>query len=63
MKLSKIMHIISVIVGFVGAVSFLGAVFGGADTLYLGIQSWMRLFVLQFWFFLQFGDKLEQSII
>ena len=33
------MHIISVIVGFVGAVSFLGAVFGGADNVVFGITK------------------------
>ncbi|EKE06308.1 MAG: hypothetical protein ACD_19C00017G0008 [uncultured bacterium] len=39
MKLSKLMHIASVVVGFVGAVTFLGAVFGGADNIVFGITK------------------------
>lgn len=39
MKISKIMHVISVIVGFAGAISFLGAIFGGADNSVFGITK------------------------
>jgi len=39
MKLSKIMHITSVMVGFSGAVIFLGAVLGGADNIVFGITK------------------------
>ena len=39
MKLSKIMHIASVIVGGVAVVTFLGAVFGGNDNNVFGITK------------------------
>lgn len=39
MKISKLMHIISVIVGFTGVTTFLGAVFGGGDNLVFGITK------------------------
>lgn len=39
MKLSKIMHITSVIVGAVAVVIFLGAVFGGSDNNVFGITK------------------------
>lgn len=39
MKISKIMHVISVVVGFIGVVTFLGAVFGGTDNLVFGITK------------------------
>ncbi len=39
MKLSKLMHVISVIVGFAGVITFLGALLGGADNLVLGITK------------------------
>lgn len=39
MKFSKVMHIISVIVGFVGAIVFVGAVLGGDDNLVFGITK------------------------
>ena len=39
MKLSKFMHVTSIVVGFTGAVSFLGAVFGGADGVVFGITK------------------------
>lgn len=39
MKLSKIMHVVSVVVGFIGVFTFLGAIFGGADNLVFGITK------------------------
>ena len=39
MKLSKLMHIASVIVGLAGVVTFAGAILGGADNLVFGITK------------------------
>ena len=39
MKLSKLMHGVSVVVGFAGVVSFLAAIFGGADNLAFGVTK------------------------
>ena len=39
MKLSKAMHVGSVIVGFIGVIAFLGAVLGGADDLVFGVTK------------------------
>ncbi len=39
MKLSQLFHVISVIVGFVGVVSFLAAIMGGADNLVFGVSK------------------------
>ena len=39
MKLSKLMHVASVIVGFVGVIAFLGALIGGGDNLVFGITK------------------------
>ena len=39
MKISKIMHVVSVTVGLIGVVSFLGAVFGGADNSVLDVTK------------------------
>jgi uncharacterized protein YacL len=39
MKLSKLMHVVSVIVGLIGVISFLAAVLGGADNRVLGITK------------------------
>ncbi len=39
MKLSKFMHVASVIVGFAGVISFAAAVFGGADNLVFGVTK------------------------
>lgn len=39
MKPSKLMHIGSVIVGFVGVIAFAGAVIGGGDNLVFGITK------------------------
>lgn len=39
MKLSKVMHVGSVVVGLIGVVSFLAAVFGGADNSVLGVTK------------------------
>lgn len=39
MKLSKLLHVASVIVGFVGVVMFAGTVLGGADNLVFGITK------------------------
>ncbi len=39
MKLSKLMHVASVVVGFGGVVSFLTAILGGADNLVFGVTK------------------------
>ena len=39
MKLSKILHIISVVLGLIGVVLFIGAVLGGSDNLVYGITK------------------------
>ncbi|EKE10878.1 MAG: hypothetical protein ACD_15C00189G0005 [uncultured bacterium] len=39
MKLSKSMHIISILVGFTGVITFAAAVLGGADNLVFGITK------------------------
>ena len=39
MKLSKLMHVASVIVGVAGVVTFAGAVLGGADNLVFGVTK------------------------
>ncbi len=39
MKLSKFMHVTSVMVGFIGVIAFLGAVIGGGDNLVFGITK------------------------
>lgn len=39
MKLSKLMHVVSVIVGLVGVVTFASAVLGGSDNLVFGITK------------------------
>ncbi|OGC88123.1 hypothetical protein A2419_01480 [Candidatus Adlerbacteria bacterium RIFOXYC1_FULL_48_26] len=39
MKLSKVMHVGSVVAGLIGVVSFLVAVFGGADNSVFGVTK------------------------
>ena len=39
MKFSKLMHVASVIVGFVGVITFAAAVLGGADNLVFGVTK------------------------
>lgn len=39
MKLSKLMHVVSVIVGLIGVITFLGAVLGGADNFVFGVTK------------------------
>lgn len=39
MKLSKAMHIISVVVGLTGVTTFVGAILGGSDNLVFGITK------------------------
>ena len=39
MKLSKIMHVGSVIIGFIGVITFIGALIGGGDNLVFGITK------------------------
>ncbi|MBI2482535.1 MAG: hypothetical protein HYV76_03190 [Candidatus Vogelbacteria bacterium] len=39
MKLSKLMHIASVVVGLVGVITFLGSILGGSDNLVFGITK------------------------
>lgn len=44
MKFSQVLHIISILVGFVGVVTFLAAVFGGADDSVFGVTKFDALF-------------------
>ncbi len=39
MKISKVLHVVSVAVGFIGVISFLGAVLGGADNSVFGVTK------------------------
>ena len=39
MKLSKVLHVVSIIVGFVGVVVFASAILGGSDNLVFGITK------------------------
>ena len=39
MKLSKLMHIASVVVGLTGVITFIAAILGGADNLVFGIAK------------------------
>jgi len=39
MKFSKLMHVTSVIVGFAGVITFIGALLGGGDNLVAGVTK------------------------
>ena len=39
MKTSKLMHVVSVVVGFIGVILFAGAILGGSDNLVFGITK------------------------
>ncbi len=39
MKISKLLHIASVIVGFIGVITFLSSLLGGADNSVLGVTK------------------------
>ena len=39
MKLSKLFHVISVVVGLVGVITFVAAIWGGADDLVFGVTK------------------------
>lgn len=39
MKLSKLLHVVSVVVGFTGVILFIGAILGGQDNLVYGITK------------------------
>jgi hypothetical protein len=39
MKLSKLMHVVSVIVGFAGVITFAAAIFDGADNIVFGVTK------------------------
>lgn len=39
MKLSKVMHVIGVLVGLIGIVTFVAAVLGGADNVVFGVSK------------------------
>ncbi|MFA4819002.1 MAG: hypothetical protein WC621_04110 [Patescibacteria group bacterium] len=39
MKPSKLMHVISIIVGFAGVITFAAAILGGADNLVFGVTK------------------------
>ena len=44
MKISKLMHVISVAVGFIGVVVFIGSLLGGSDNFVFGITKMDALF-------------------
>lgn len=44
MKLSKLMHVGSVVVGFAGVITFVGTLIGGGDNLVFGITKFDGLF-------------------
>ncbi len=44
MKLSKLFHLISILVGFTGVITFVSALLGGADDLVFGITKADALF-------------------
>lgn len=44
MKISKILHVLSVFVGFAGVIVFIGVLLGGADNLVFGITKFDALF-------------------
>ena len=39
MKLSKLLHVVSVMVGFAGVLTFAAAIFGGVDNSVLGVTK------------------------
>lgn len=39
MKLSKVLHVISVIVGFIGVIVFIGTLLGGSDNEVFGVTK------------------------
>lgn len=39
MKLSKVLHVGSVIVGFIGVITFIGTLIGGSDNLVFGVTK------------------------
>ncbi len=39
MKLSKVLHVISVIVGFIGVITFIGTLLGGSDNVVFGVTK------------------------
>lgn len=39
MKISKLLHVLSVIVGCIAIITFLGSIFGGADGIIFGITK------------------------
>lgn len=39
MKLSKLMHVASIVVGFAGIITFVTAIFSGADNLVFGVTK------------------------
>jgi hypothetical protein len=39
MKLSKVLHVISVIIGFIGVIAFVGALMGGSDNVVFGVTK------------------------
>ncbi len=39
MKLSKVFHVASVIVGFIGVITFFSAIIGGSDNLVFGVTK------------------------
>lgn len=43
MKISKVLHIVSVVVGFIGVISFLASVLGGADNSVFGVTKFDAL--------------------
>lgn len=43
MKFSKVLHVTSVVVGFIGVASFVGAILGGGDDVVFGVSKFDAL--------------------
>jgi signal transduction histidine kinase len=44
MKLSKLLHVTSVLTGFIGVIAFIAAILGGADNNVFGVTKFDALF-------------------
>jgi len=58
MKISKILHVLTVIVGAIGVITFIGAVFGGGDNVVFGITKFDALFCTAILFLIAIWSQL-----
>ncbi len=58
MKISKVLHVISVMVGSVGIIVFAGAMLGGGDNLVFGITKFDSLFCTAILFLIAIWTQL-----